>query len=684
MTGERCSMANPRWRIWVDWDGDGLWGETHEDITGDVMALHWNWGQPLTTPANVPERAGAAGLALTLRNHDHKYSPKNASSPLSGNLQTGRQVWAAFAYPYDDFDGGAGASRADLAGRPAPVGDGLAWVKETAGSSGLTLAGGRAQPVAGTGEAVYTLDFGEADAHLGFCYRRGSSAHSGVVLRFINRWDYLRVRFGDTGTVLEDITWGYATSLRRGDALAAGVNYFIEIELHGNSVRLFATDLDGGTAERKEILDGAGNAANLAATRHGLWHDGSAAAGADRWEGFGGWRSFFYGDLEQIAPDWDAELGNICRLRAADELERLGRTALFNLLSGRNLDSGAIAGRILTWAGFDPNHRRLDAGPVLVAAEPRALWRVPVHTALYALQREEDGFIYLDGRGYFRLESAGHRQTGPHTTPRATFRDTLAASPYFSRLDWDAGRAGVEDTVIFRYRRGNDLGAQEIWRLRETPAIPAGESRDFLAESGSYDVVDRLRLPLAATDYTAHSRADGQGTDLTGSVAVSLPYASGRDGAGYQGKGTLVRVANNHATATAYITLLRLRADRAYQDFEATSYRAGGATGPGRPPAPGVNAGSVDCRFIDNYAAARRGAESRLARRNRPRPRLTLTLPNGDGKNLTQVVHRVLSDRIRVVSGDRGIDGDFFIEGMELRAVARTGQVSARWLVQGV
>ncbi len=672
-------MTNPRWRIWVDWDDDGLWGETHEDITGDVMALHWNWGQPLATPAHVPEWAGTAGLSLTLRNHDHKYSPKNGSSPLSGDLQTGRKVWAAFAYPYDDFDGGEGS---DLAGRGAPVGDGLAWVKETTGSSGLALAGGRAQPVAGVGEAVYTLDFGEADAHLGFRYYRVSSARSGVVLRFINQWDYLRVRFGAAGTVLEDITWGYATSLRRGDALTAGVNYLIEIELHGNSVRLFATDLDGGTAERKEILDGQGNAANLAATKHGLWHDGAAAAGADRWDDFGGWRSFFYGGLEQIAPDWDAGLGDICRLRAADELERLGRTTLFNLLSGRNLDSGAIAGHILTWAGFSPNHRRLDDGPALVAAEPRALWRVPVRTALYALQREDDGFIYLDGGGYFRLESAGHRQTGPHTTPRATFRDTLAASPYFSRLAWDEGSAGVEEAVIFRYWRADNLGAQEIWRLRETPAIPAGESRDFLAESGSYDVVDRLRLPLAATDYTAHSQADGKGTDLTGSVAVSLPYASGHDGAGYQGKGTLVRVANNHATATAYITLLRLRADRAYQDFEATSYRAGDSTGPGGRPAPGVSAGSVDCRFIDNYAAARRGAEARQSRRNRPRPRLTLTLPNGDGKNLMQVVHRVLSDRIRVVSDDLGIDGDFFIEGMELRAVARTGQVWARWLAQ--
>ena len=725
-------MTKPHWRIWVDWKGNGVWGEKsgvyNEDVTDDVMALRWNWGKSLA-PARTSsrassrtssrassrdtDRAGAAGLELTLRNHDRKYSPGNATSPLAGNPglvtglvnSTGRKVWAAFAYPYDDFDGGDGS---DLSGRTLPVGDGLSWVKETAGSSGLALAGGnRVRPVSGGGEAAYTLDFGEADAHIGFLYNRASNGKSGVVLRYINQWDYLRVRFGDSGTALEDITWGYPTGLRRGDALAAGVNYFIEIELHGSSVRLFATDLDGGTSDRKEILDRQGNAGNLAATRHGLWYggttdgttDGNGDAGADRWGGFGGWRSFFYGALEHIAPVRDPELGDICRLRAKDELERLARTELFNLLSGRNLTSGAIANRILTWSGFSLNHRQIDAGQTLVATEPRALWRIPARSALYDLQEEEDGFSYLDGRGYFRLEAAGHRQGEPHTVPKATFRDTLAGSPYFSQLAWDAGSSSVENAVAFRYRLAENRGLQEIWRLRDVPAIPAGESRDFLAESGSYEVVDGIRPPLAATDYAANSRADGSGTDLTENIGVSLPYASGealrqaqgeRGGVrgGYQGKGTLVRVANNHASATAYVTLLRLRADQAYQDFEATSYRAedmagqGGQVGQNGQSRQSGSARSINCRYIDNYAAARQGAEARLSRRNMPHARLTLTLPNGDGKNLVQVVHRVLSDRVRVVCSDPAVNGDFFIEGMELDAVSRTGEVTARWLVQ--
>ncbi len=707
-------MAKPHWRIWVDWNDNGIWGENqvrrdgdygdyNEDVTNDVMALRWNWGLPLTpASARARERAAAAELELVLRNHDHKYLPNNAASPWGGDSGrskgvgrgVGCKVWAAFAYPYDSFAGGSGA---DLSGRAAPVGDGLVWVKETAGRTRLELTGAnRVRPASGKEAAIYTLDWGEADAHLGFFYHRASNARSGIVLRLVNQWDYLRVRFGDRSTILEDITWGYPTNLSWGDALTAGIDYFIEVELHGSSVRLFATDLDGGALERKEILNGQANVANLSATKHGLWHDGTTDETgedwADRWGDFGGWRSFFYGALEHLAPDQDRELGDICRLRAADELEGLGRTELFNLLSGRDLNSADIASRILTWAGFSSSHRRLDSGRTLVATEPRALWRVSARAALYDLQEEEGGFIYLDGRGYFRLEAAGHRQAGPHATPRATFRDAGSASPYFSQPAWDEGSAGALDAVTFRYRRVGNRGLQEIWRLREAPAIPAGESRDFLAESGGYEVVDGFRPPQAGSDYAAHSRADGSGTDLTSSLRVSLPYAS--DSGGYQGKGTMVRVQNNHASATAYVTLLRLRADRADRYSDATSYRAEGQTGqsaPGRAALERlrtsggkVSSRSVDCRFIDNYTAAWQGAEAWLARRNRPRARLTLTLPNGDGKNLAQLVHRVLSDRVRVISRAQGINGDFFIEGIALNVVARTGELTGRWLVQEV
>ncbi len=675
-------MPNPHWRIWVDWNDNVTWAETsgpyREDITADVLDLDWRWGRPVGS-FRAPARPRPARLDLTLGNEDRRYTPGNDRSPLAGSLAAGRRVWAAFAWPYDGF---AGADDQDLHGRAVPVGE-SSWAKISTGPAGLALSEGRAAATAGTGGAVYALDFGDPDAHLGFIFRRNSDGSSGVALRVASRWDYLRVSFGNTATLLEDVTFGFPSTIRRGDPLEAGRDYFIEIEMHGGSVHLYATDLDGGDMDRREILDGGGTAGNAAATRHGIWHDGTAAAAGDRWGDFGGWRSFFHGALVRISPERDPDLGQVCRVRAEDDLRLLERRPLYHLFNRRLLSSAAIANGILTWAGFNAGYRRLDPGRTLVASSPRALWGLSAIEALSDLAEEENGRVYVDGRGYFRLEAADHRQSGPHAASVTTLRDTSAVGPYFSALDWDEGSEGVENSVIFRYRQAVNAGAQKIWRLRDVPAIPVGESRDFLAESGSYDAVDGIRVPVAVTDYAANSRSGGDGDDLTASIAVTLPHVAGGALASpsdsYVGRGTVVRVTNTHATATAYVTLLKLTANRAYQAPDPTSYRAEDAAS---QTAHGLRAHTVDCRFIDHYEAAKSAADARLSDRRRPRTQLVLAIPAGSGANLAQIVHRVLSDRITVVGDNPVLNADFYIEGMELQATARTGHLTARWHVQ--
>lgn len=674
-------MVNPRWRIWVDWNENGIWGQEvgaySEDVAGDVLELGWKWGRPVILGENSGRKAVPARLDLLLRNQDGRYSPGNGASPLAGNMHAGRRAWAAFAWPLDDFDGTAGT---DLRGRMLTVTGSQGWVRQSTGNAGLMLGDGLVNPTAGTGagtrDAIYTLDFGAADARVGFRYRRRSDGASGVVLRLINRWDYLRVRFGATGTFLEDVSFGYPAALQRGDPLLAGVEYFIEIELHGDSVRLFATDLESGGTDRKQILDGKGTAGNASSTLHGIWHDGSEAAVADSFGSFGGWRSFFHGFLSRISPERHPELGNVCRIQAHDDLAGVLRTPLHRLLTGRNLSSGDIGNAILSWAGFNAENRLLDSGRTLVATEPRALWQMEAGAALDALSAEEGGLIYLDGRGYARLEAAGHRDSGAHAVNLATFRDTSAAGPYFSDLAWNEGVDGLENSVIFRYRWGANQGLREIWRLGDVTAIPAGETRDFLAESNAYDVVDAIRSPVANTDYAANSRRDGQGDDLTGSLEVTLPSVSGGS---CSGKGTVVRVENGHASATAYLSLLRLRADRTYKATELTSYRAENTESQARY---GLSAEVVECRFIDNYDSARAGAEARMDQRGSARRRLALTIRNGNEASVAQVVHRVLADRVQVACGNPVVVGDFFIEGMEISVVSRSGRFESRWLLE--
>ncbi len=662
-------MFGPKWRIWVDWNGNGVWGEAGEDVAPGTTGLRWEWGRSADS-----ERCPPARLDLALRNGDHRFSPPNAGSPLSGSLSQGRRVWAQMAWPWDGFAGSIGES---LAGRILPVGGGLAWKKQDLGNNGFRLVGGHVEAVTGTGApAVHTVDFGDGDAFVGLHFTRQSDGHAGLVLRAHNPFNYLRIRFGATATVLERVLYGVAVNIRSGDPLSAGVEHFIEVEMHGPSIRLFATGLETGSVVRQEILDGGGVAPNATATRHGLWHDGSPAAGSvgDRWAHFGGWRSFFHGAVEGITPQPDRNQQS-CRLTALDDLHTLDKTLLFTLLTGRNLASGGIANQVLTRAGFSPSDRELDQGRTLVASGPRALWRLSARRVLDRLQDEEDGLIYIDGQGRLRLEAFGHRSEGSHLSPRAAFGTRAGDGPYVSDLAWSGGGSAVENRTTFRFRSLDDQGAQEVWRLRDIPAIPPGESRDFLAESASYAAVDSIRVPAATADYAANAEADGSGADMTSDLTVTLPSQ-----ADFQGRGTVVRAANGSASSTVYLTLLKLTAGKAYRESEATIYEASDADSRRQH---GERSREVDCLFIDNYAAAREAAESRLSRRKDPGPWLSLTIPNGNGANLSQVVHRVLSDRIRVVYGDMGIYREFFIEGMTLDAVAATGEVTARWKVSG-
>ena len=73
-----------RWQVRIDWDGQGIWGAAGVDASDDVLGLRWRWGR---CGLPVPEFAPPAEVELTLRNHDHRYTPGNVNGPL------GEQRW---------------------------------------------------------------------------------------------------------------------------------------------------------------------------------------------------------------------------------------------------------------------------------------------------------------------------------------------------------------------------------------------------------------------------------------------------------------------------------------------------------------------------------------------------------------------------------------------------------------
>ena len=96
-------MAQAKWLVHVDWNDDGDFSDANEDVSSDVLGLTLDHFRDLSS-----DHIEAARLELELKNDDHKYSPPNSASPLSGNLKPGRKLWVRAAYPYDGFTDTAG------------------------------------------------------------------------------------------------------------------------------------------------------------------------------------------------------------------------------------------------------------------------------------------------------------------------------------------------------------------------------------------------------------------------------------------------------------------------------------------------------------------------------------------------------------------------------------------------
>ena len=76
------------WTIAIDWDRNGNYADTYDDVTNRVMSAKWFLGSRV----EYEEIADEAMLDLELDNQDRRYSPEYASSPLFGKVVPQRPV----------------------------------------------------------------------------------------------------------------------------------------------------------------------------------------------------------------------------------------------------------------------------------------------------------------------------------------------------------------------------------------------------------------------------------------------------------------------------------------------------------------------------------------------------------------------------------------------------------------
>lgn len=656
-------MAQAKWVVLVDWNGSGSFPVSAVDVSEDVIDLTLEQFRDLRTGY-----VEAARAELKLRNEDHRYSPPNSASPLHPHLKPGRALLIRAAYPHDGFSSNAGSPGGTrLSSHRPEMGSELRWAE---GARGFRVAsgGGAAETdsAGGAGVRVATLDLGSADVSFGCEFERGANAgqHGGLCVRYADASNFLYVRVTGQAVELRKVEAGQdAAVASKTFAWAASERRFLQVVTHGASVRVFVDD--------KQLID-ASTSFNSGATRHGLYSSGDAD---HKWRAFGGWVSLFRGVVDTIHPR--PRLGaQYCYVRALDDMERLTSVTLHTQVTAAYPQtSDEILGDVLDRSGAEAG-RHMDGGAELV---PRLwsppLWGVRALDTIYRLQDEEDGLIYVDGHGLWRLESRTHRASAPHTAHTAIIEDTDGGGhAYFSELVWDDGIDNVENSVFMHVRGATYQGSGVAWTLSEQPYFAAGETKQFLAESSEYDMVIGHLRPSKNTDFTANTKQNGTGTNLTNQLSVSYP--SQRE---YRGKGTLVRV--RFGSTAGHLTKLQFRTLNGYEFDDPVIVRAEDAASVSDF---GRRVKRIDAIWTREAATAQAAIDSRLGRRRRPHSVATAVLRNGSGANLSAMLQRGFSDRVRLRYPSMGIDADFFIEGRKLSVGEGWTRVECELLLQSV
>ena len=419
-------MAQAKWLVCIDWNDDGDFSDANDDVTSDVKGLTLEHFRDLAT-----HHIEAARLELELKNDDHKYSPPNTSSPLSGNLKPGRKAWLRAAYPFDGFNDKVGTQ---LASHQPDYDSGYTWPEDLQGfdiaSSGTAA---KTDGIQGSGDCVATVDFGDAHVSFGCDFTRGTDTtdHGGLSFRYSSTTNYLYARVTGSAIEVREVDAGSDSQVASAShTWSTGAKKFLQVVLHGDSVRVFVDD--------DEVVDTT-SSFNNTATKHGLFSDDQAD---HTWDNFGGWVSLFYGYVDAIHPRPRKE-AQYCYLRALDELERTTSVTLYTYADSQlPQDSDDILGDVLDYADVDTSRRQLDSGTTLVPDSwSPAIWNVQATNEVHRLQDEEDGLVYVDGHGYWRLENRTHRATTPHTSSKATLKETDdATNPYYSELSGTMAR----------------------------------------------------------------------------------------------------------------------------------------------------------------------------------------------------------------------------------------------------
>lgn len=362
------------------------------------------------------------------------------------------------------------------------------------------------------------------------------------------------------------------------------------------------------------------------------------------------------------------------RVEAVDWIDDAARAKIKTIPVQLNRRADQIFETLLTAVPFQPVAVEADISP---DTYPHALdtaqdEKSSVLSELQKLALSELGYIYQKADGTVVFESRNRRAIVEGVID--TFTDVGSISGFDAGVARDDALSRVQtithprkvdaaaNTVLFRLDNPLQVGAFS----NATILGPYRDPNQEAARVGGTDMV----TPVAGTDYSANSRSDGTGTDVT--VNISLAVNFGGNGASV--------VLTNSGSSAAFVTLLQLRG-RGIYDYQNVVLEAEDA-------AAQIDVGTTATADMPFQQDAAVGAEVALWLLNlymdaeKIAGDATIFVPNTDEALAARVLSREISDRIQIIEQMTGfaVDpvGGHFIQSVKL-AIDERNHVSITW-----
>lgn len=349
--------------------------------------------------------------------------------------------------------------------------------------------------------------------------------------------------------------------------------------------------------------------------------------------------------FDGIIDDYDVDTDAPARDFIAHCLDAWGRPGAENLSTAlyQGLRTGEAVNIILDMIGWT-GERDIDPGATIMP-----WWWVENSDATSAIQGLVDSegppaVAYVEG-GTFIYRDRHHRLL---RAASQNVQATFAWSKGIAVLPGDAMRIGRNPG----YDRGlrniiNSVTFTVAERRAQTPAVVWTSDDNFELSGGETQIVEAQTTdpffaaitPVSGTDFTL----------ITGALTVTLSRTSGQSVTIFL-----------QATGTTRFSGLQLRAtpvtvsrNQKIMAEDSTSIAKHGRRNYGK-----------DAGFANRYDA-KAIAEHVVAVYTQPRPSVTVTVANLDSNYMNHIRNRRISDRVRIVNDDIGLDGEFYIERID-------------------